>query len=195
MSTTSRTTNFNLPLPVPSNLLADDVVNIRDATITIDSLLNDRVTAADVATSINAAISNLVDGAPATLDTLNEIAAAISDDPNFYQSLVSAADITAAHTTWLTADHNHTLTNAQLKNARLLIDTSVNTVTINLPSSPNTGEYIQFIDASGSFDTNNLTLGRNGLKIMGLDENMTVATKNANFTLVYASASQGWRIA
>ena len=193
--TVSRTTNFNLPLPVPSNLLADDVVSLRDALTTIDTLLNDRVTAASVTSTVNTAINSLVDGAPATLDTLNELAAAISDDPNFYAGLVSAADIVAAQTTWLTADHNHTLTNAQLKNARLLIDSSVNTVTINLPSGPQAGEYIQIIDANGSFDTNNLTLGRNGLKIMGIDENMTVATKNANFTLVYASASQGWRIA
>ena len=193
--TVSRTTNFNLPLPVPSNLLADDVVSLRDALTTIDTLLNDRVTAASVTSTVNTAISSLVDGAPATLDTLNELAAAISDDPNFYAGLVSAADIVAAQTTWLTADHNHTLTNAQLKNARLLIDSSVNSVTINLPSGPQSGEYIQIIDAHGSFDTNNLTLGRNGLKIMGIDENMTVATKNANFTLVYASASQGWRIA
>lgn len=193
--TVSRTTNFNLPLPVPSNLLADDVVSLRDAITTIDTLLNDRVTAASVTSTVNAAINSLVDGAPATLDTLNEISAAISDDPNFYAGLVSAADIVAAQTTWLTADHNHTLTNAELKNARLLIDSSVNAVTINLPNSPNVGEYVQIIDANGAFDTNNLTLGRNGLKIMGLDENMTVATKNANFTLVYASASQGWRIA
>lgn len=40
---------------------------------------NNFVTSADVAT----AIANLVDSAPATLDTLNELAAALGDDPNF----------------------------------------------------------------------------------------------------------------
>jgi hypothetical protein len=34
-------------------------------------------------TYVNTAISNLVDTAPATLDTLNELAAALGDDPNF----------------------------------------------------------------------------------------------------------------
>ena len=34
---------------------------------------------------VDTAIANLIDGAPSTLDTLNEIAAAIADDPTFYQ--------------------------------------------------------------------------------------------------------------
>ena len=91
--TVSRTTNFNLPLPVPSNLLADDVVSLRDALTTIDTLLNDRVTAASVTSTVNTAISSLVDGAPATLDTLNELAAAINDDPDVFATLTT--DITA----------------------------------------------------------------------------------------------------
>jgi hypothetical protein len=38
---------------------------------------------------VDTAISNLVDSAPATLDTLNEIAAAINDDANFSASVVN----------------------------------------------------------------------------------------------------------
>ena len=44
---------------------------------------------ADVTTAIDNAISALVDLAPETLDTLNEIAAAINDDPNFFTNVVS----------------------------------------------------------------------------------------------------------
>jgi hypothetical protein len=36
------------------------------------------------ATELNAAISNLIDAAPGTLNTLNELAAALGDDPNFF---------------------------------------------------------------------------------------------------------------
>ena len=39
---------------------------------------------------VNNAISNLVDGAPALLDTLNEIAAAIGDDSNFVTTITTA---------------------------------------------------------------------------------------------------------
>jgi hypothetical protein len=41
-------------------------------------------------TYVNTAISNLVDGAPALLDTLNEIAAAIGDDANFVTTITTA---------------------------------------------------------------------------------------------------------
>ena len=37
--------------------------------------------ASDRATAITTAVNNLVDSAPGTLDTLNEIAAALNDDP------------------------------------------------------------------------------------------------------------------
>lgn len=54
---------------------------------------------------VNTAISNLIDGAPALLDTLNEIAAAIGDDSNFVTTITNALstklDITTAASTYL----------------------------------------------------------------------------------------------
>jgi len=54
---------------------------------------------------VNTAISNLVDGAPALLDTLNEIAAAIGDDANFVTTITNALatklNITTAASTYL----------------------------------------------------------------------------------------------
>jgi hypothetical protein len=41
-------------------------------------------------TYVNTAVSNLVDAAPATLDTLNELAAALGDDPNFATTITTA---------------------------------------------------------------------------------------------------------
>ena len=40
-------------------------------------------TSSQVSTTVNNAISNLISGAPEALDTLNELAAALGDDPNF----------------------------------------------------------------------------------------------------------------
>lgn len=54
-----------------------------------------------VDTHIDAKIAGLVDSAPATLDTLNELAAALGDDPN-----VSASFATTLGTKFATADHN-----------------------------------------------------------------------------------------
>lgn len=54
-----------------------------------------------VDTHIDAKLAGLVDSAPATLDTLNELAAALGDDPN-----VSASFATTLGTKFATADHN-----------------------------------------------------------------------------------------
>ena len=39
---------------------------------------------------VGTAISNLVDSSPATLDTLNELAAALGDDPNFATTVTNS---------------------------------------------------------------------------------------------------------
>lgn len=48
------------------------------------------VTTAAMNTAIAAAIANLIDSAPGTLDTLNELAAALGDDPNFATTITNA---------------------------------------------------------------------------------------------------------
>lgn len=40
--------------------------------------------------AINQAVADLIDGAPGTIDTLNELAAALGDDPNFAASMTTA---------------------------------------------------------------------------------------------------------
>ena len=51
---------------------------------------SDYYTVADADSAIATAISNLVDSAPGTLDTLNELAAALGDDPNFATTVTTA---------------------------------------------------------------------------------------------------------
>jgi hypothetical protein len=72
------------------------------------------------------------------------------------------------------------------------IDTTSNAITATLPTSPTLGDFISFIDYAGTFDTNNLTVARNGHKIQGDASDLTVATERAGFTLVYVDATQGW---
>ena len=75
----------------------DDVANT--ITLAVDtSVIADK-------TYVNTAISNLIDVAPAVLDTLNEIAAAIGDDANFATTITTALatklNITTAASTYL----------------------------------------------------------------------------------------------
>ena len=71
-------------------------------------------------------------------------------------------------------------------------DTNSTAFTATLPSSGTVGDEIHFMDVSGTFDTNNLTVGRNSHKIQGLASDLVVSTERAGFTLVYYNATQGW---
>ena len=77
-------------------------------------------------------------------------------------------------------------------NDAYFVDTSSNVITATLPASANAGEEIRFLDIAGTFDTNNLTVGRNGHNIQGSASDLTVATERAGFALVYVNATQGW---
>ena len=71
-------------------------------------------------------------------------------------------------------------------------DTTSAAFIATLPASATIGDFISFIDYAGTFDTNNLTIGRNGHKIQGDSTDLTVSVERAGFTLVYVDATQGW---
>ena len=58
----------------------------------LDSILSGYLTTNTYATEsyVTTAVANLVDAAPSTLDTLNELAAALGDDPNFATTVTNA---------------------------------------------------------------------------------------------------------
>ena len=72
------------------------------------------------------------------------------------------------------------------------VDTSSAAITATLPSSATQGDEVSIIDYAGTFDTNNLTVGRNSHKIQGSEADLTVSTERAGFTLVYVDSTQGW---
>tara|TARA_R110002020_G_C16226623_1_gene768033 strand:+ start:723 stop:1439 length:717 start_codon:yes stop_codon:yes gene_type:complete len=80
-------------------------------------------------------------------------------------------------------------------NDQVIVDTSASPVTVTLPASPSVGAEVHFIDgggAGGNFNSNNLTIGRNGSNILGSASNLVVNVNGAAFTLVYVSATRGW---
>ena len=59
--------------------------------------------------------------------------------------------------------------------------------------SPTAGDEVTFLDARYTFDTNNLTVGRNSSNIVNAAADLTVATEGAGFTLVFSGdATVGW---
>jgi hypothetical protein len=72
------------------------------------------------------------------------------------------------------------------------INTTSGAITMTLPSSPSIGDEVSFVDYAGTFDTYNLTVGRNSEKIQGTAADLTVSTERAANTLVYVDSTQGW---
>jgi len=70
-------------------------------------------------------------------------------------------------------------------------DTSSNDIDVTLPAGT-IGDEIRFLDVSGSFDTNDLTILNGSSKIQGASSNLDVATERAGFALVYYNSTQGW---
>ena len=79
-------------------------------------------------------------------------------------------------------------------NQRFLVNTSAHPTTIQLPASPLVGDAVTFLDLNGTFQTNNLTVDRNGNDIMNLAEDMVAGINHAAFTLVYTGAINGWKL-
>ena len=72
------------------------------------------------------------------------------------------------------------------------LNSTSNAITATLPASPTLGDEIAFADYAGTFDSNNLTVARNGKKIQGATADLTVSTERAAFTLVFTDDTQGW---
>src|SRR6056300_1343458 len=72
------------------------------------------------------------------------------------------------------------------------INTTSSAITMTLPASPSIGDEVSVIDYAGTFDTNNLTVGRNSENIQGSAADLTVSVERAANTLVYTDGTQGW---
>ena len=80
---------------------------------------NNYYTIAAADSAIATAIANLVDSAPGTLDTLNELAAALGDDPNFATTVTTALADRISRTTDTTDNLNEGTTNLYYTDARV----------------------------------------------------------------------------
>ena len=74
------------------------------------------------------------------------------------------------------------------------VNTNGGGVTATLPASPKLGATITFYDIAKTFDSNALTVARNGKLIQGDSSDLSVTTESAAFSLVFSGDSYGWRI-
>ena len=76
-------------------------------------------------------------------------------------------------------------------NDRIIADTSGGTFTINLPTSPSTGDEVHIADTN-NFATTNLTIGRNGSTIEGYSDDFILDIAQLDIKFIYDSST--WKI-
>ena len=79
-------------------------------------------------------------------------------------------------------------------NDQIFCNTSGGAVTITLPASATIGQSVKVIDYAGTWGTNNCTVGRNGNRINGDASDLVLDLNNGWVELIYADATQGWRV-
>jgi hypothetical protein len=76
--------------------------------------------------------------------------------------------------------------------AQIFANTTSNPITVTLPASPATGDEVTIIDTRATWNSNNLTVGRNGQPINTAASDLTLNTNGQSITLVYIDATRGW---
>lgn len=83
---------------------------------------------------------------------------------------------------------------AAAKGVRSVVNTTGGPITATLPLSPAAGDRVGFLDYAGTWATNNVTLNRNGSRIMGLLEDMALNRDSASVDFEYIDAARGWTL-
>jgi len=73
------------------------------------------------------------------------------------------------------------------------VNTTSGAITMTLPASPSVGDIVAFKDYAGTFQTNNLTINRNGSNIVGGTDDAIINVEGQSVILVYGDATQGWQ--
>ncbi len=64
---------------------------------------------------------------------------------------------------------------------------------VSLPLSPSLGDTVTILDASGTFESNSLSINRNGSNINGTAANVNLNIGDAEYKFIYVNVSVGWK--
>ena len=77
-----------------------------------------------------------------------------------------------------------------------IIDTTAAAFDVTMPAAPNYGDTVNFLDATGNFGTNAMTLLGNGEKIMRVaGQDLAVDEDDTYIEMVYSGGTHGWLVA
>lgn len=167
-------------------------------------------TSATLESYVDSRIELIIDAAPETLNTLNELAASLNDNADFAGTMNTAlagkADLVHAHAisdvtnlqTSLDAkktevSYQIAANNTLVAGGRYFVDTN-GARTLILPAAPAVGDEVQIFDQTSLAATNNITVDNNGLLINGVLDTLVIDVNGAVVALVYTGTTLGWRV-
>jgi hypothetical protein len=154
--------------------------NASTQTVSID------LSAYDTSSEVTDKINAIVGAAPGTLDTLNELAAALGNDENF--STTVATSIGQKKTEVVSSIGVNTSCVAGYR----YITTVASGITLTLPASPSAGDEVQVLDGTGA--ATSILVARNGNLINGLSEDADLDVAGFAVVFIYTGATFGWRL-
>jgi hypothetical protein len=197
-----------------SNVGAIDLTTI-DNNVTINGTLTTSPALA-TQTYVNTQITNLIDSAPATLDTLNELAAALGDDPNFATTTATLIGTKASLTANQTISGINTLSNPSnvlYGNGANL--TGINTSTITVADSnlgttyypvmatagagskslffDNITSPLSYIPSTGTLQTTTFTAGTASFQNVGTNTQI-INSSNGGATQMFCNTAGGAQV-
>jgi hypothetical protein len=185
LRTTDYTTSNSNTITLASAAAVNDIVEV----VTVTNLNSTNTyTQAEIDTIVTTQVNNLIDSAPSTLNTLNELAAALGDDASF------ATTVTNSLANKKTEISSAISANTTLVAGRRYFVTSASALTLTLPASPAQNDQVDILDASGNAATYNITIGRNSNLINGNAGNFIIDANGYWATLVYTGATYGWKV-
>src|SRR3989304_511870 len=76
---------------------------------------------------------------------------------------------------------------------RKAVNTTAGAITVTLPADPEVGDVVQLLDPANTWDTNNVTVARNGKPINSAASNLTLSTEGGQVLLVFINDTIGWK--
>ena len=73
------------------------------------------------------------------------------------------------------------------------VNTTSGAITVTLPATPSAGDIVSLADYANTWQTNSVTVDRNGSPIGGISANATLSTEGQSVTFIYVDGTEGWK--
>jgi hypothetical protein len=160
------------------------------STIKVDNVQNQPgtniINKCSVTTTIGAGAGDTIKACAATV-TLGRCGGTVALASGATQTGFGASGAVSWNTTKITADPGNAVSGTGY-----FCDTSGGAFTVTLPTSPSAGDIVAVADYTRTFNTNNLTVGRNSKPIGGVAEDGVLSVDGQSATFVFVDDTEGW---